>query len=644
MSETYAINELKRIQKERDFDQVFLKINEFTQKYGKNLGVVIEIANTFLLIKKPDLAAKRYAYVNNELVKQKKSLDKKSLVNWARSLIMAKDNENAVKLLGKLVKSFDKDPEILGLLSRFHRLNGDLENEEKYAELAFSADERDFEASLAKAFVLDRTGSSEDAIKILYKNIDSDPPHGDSIDKWLEILKRTEQFRYASEKLSELTKKFPKNLEFVYGLAVVHNNLGELDKARKFYLRAIKLAPSNPRIIYELGVMEKIAGNLTKASEYIEKALEMQPDNIAAVRTFGQEHKYVAGDFASDRLFLVASRMSDMNNFEQAHAHYALAKYFEDIKQVKTAFRHYAYAGQKKNEDEPFSIESARKFSNLTTKYVNKELIRQTGEIGYESELPVFILGMPRSGTSLMEQVLSSHEQIFGAGELKFMGPVLENIKIGVDGRILLGAKEPVFKYEEHATYEQRGKAFVEYLKGLAGSEKYTRIVDKMPGNFNHLGLIRTILPGAKIIHSRRHPVETCLSNYRINFAEGQLWSYNLKNLGQYYRIYWETMKYWRKEFAGEFLEVRYEDNVIDLEASSKRIMEYIGLDWTPDLLDFHKNDRAVKTASITQVRRPIYTSSMNRWKKYEEFLGPLLFEIEDIIEEYEAESPEIFK
>jgi hypothetical protein len=103
-------------------------------------------------------------------------------------------------------------------------------------------------------------------------------------------------------------------------------------------------------------------------------------------------------------------------------------------------------------------------------------------------------------------------------------------------------------------------------------------------------------------------------------------------------------MKYWRKEFAGEFLEVRYEDNVIDLEASSKRIMEYIGLDWSPDLLNFHKNERAVKTASITQVRKPIYTSSMNRWKKYEEFLGPLLFEISDIIEEYEAESPEIFK
>jgi hypothetical protein len=251
---------------------------------------------------------------------------------------------------------------------------------------------------------------------------------------------------------------------------------------------------------------------------------------------------------------------------------------------------------------------------------------------------------MPRSGTSLLEQILSSHPAIYGAGELKYMTSVIENIKVGVDGRLLLGNKEPVFAYDEGATYAQRGKAYVDYLKSLAKDDKYLRVVDKMPGNFNFLGLIRAILPTAKIIHSRRHPVETCLSNYRINFAEGQLWSYNLVNLGKYYRVYWETMKHWRNNFPGQFLEVRYEDNVTDLEGNSKRIMDYVGLDWTPEMMEFHKTERAVKTASITQVRKPIYKTSMNRWKKYEEHLQPLLLEIEDIIAEYEAETPELFE
>lgn len=235
-----------------------------------------------------------------------------------------------------------------------------------------------------------------------------------------------------------------------------------------------------------------------------------------------------------------------------------------------------------------------------------------------------------------MEQILSAHPDIFGAGELKILTGVLENLHIA-QNRVQMNEKDPVFDYDLNATWDMRGEHYVERLMKLA-DKPHKRIVDKMPGNFNFVGMIHAILPNAKIIHSRRHPVETCLSCYRIHFAEGHQWSYNLRELGQFYKRYWNLMKYWREEFPGVMYEVRYEDNVADVEGQSKKLIDYLGLEWNENCLNFYNVDRPVKTASVIQVRKPIYTTSTNRWRKYEKYLGPLLEELGDIVPEYEAE------
>jgi hypothetical protein len=237
-----------------------------------------------------------------------------------------------------------------------------------------------------------------------------------------------------------------------------------------------------------------------------------------------------------------------------------------------------------------------------------------------------------------MEQILSSHPDIFGAGELKQMTSVLENISVGT-ARLRMGDVQAAFPYEENASYEQRGSRYVEQIKRLTPQDKsYKRIVDKMPGNFNFVGLIHLLLPNAKIIHSRRHPIETCLSCYRIHFAEGHQWTYNLRELGRYYRRYWDLMQHWREVLPGAMLEVRYEDNVADVEGQARKLIDYLGLPWNENCLNFYETDRPVKTASASQVRKPIYKTSTNRWRKYEQYLGPLLEEIGDIVETYEAE------
>lgn len=642
MNVQQQISELIRIETERDYYDVFGKLEQALKRFGQVRDVKFLAAKIYLAIRKPDLAAKYFHLVIEQDKVEKQTQHADVLLLLGRALVETGEFAKARQLFDAVDKRMPNNGEVLGWLAKIARREDNLELAYQLSEKAIAADEGSIQARLAAALMADEQGDGAQALALLEKNIGSAPPHGESIDKWLEILKRKEQWRYAREKLTDFASQYPTILEFVYGLAVVCNNLGELDAARDYFVKTIELSPKNSRVVYELGVLERISGNLERANELIERSLSMNPDNPAAIRTFGSEHKYESDDLAAQRLHLVAARLTDMTDLEQVHTHYALAKYFEDLGNLRTAFRHYGYAGRKHNKVMPFQYNAVQEHSNLTKKYVTKALVNATGQQGYASEVPIFILGMPRSGTSLLEQILSYHPMIYGAGELKYMGSVLENVGVGKDGRLLLGNKEPVFKYDENATYEQRGKAYVDYVTSLAGN-KYERVIDKMPGNFNFLGLIRAILPNAKIIHSRRHPIETCLSNYRINFAEGQLWSYNLTHLGQYYRTYWDLMKHWRSEFPSQFLEVRYEDNVLDLEKSSKRIMDYIGLDWDAKLLNFHENDRAVKTASITQVRRPIYRTSMNRWKKYTEFLGPLLEEIGDLVEEYESEIPDAF-
>ena len=380
----------------------------------------------------------------------------------------------------------------------------------------------------------------------------------------------------------------------------------------------------------------RIAGNTDLSQKYILQTLQLNPENPAALRLLGQDYKYQYGDENFTRLNRVSAKMTDLKPQEQINIHYAQAKAFQDVEELDTAYQHFAIGGLKKRREQPYNEKNAARMFQIMPQLVNQKLVAASKQEGFDSDIPVFILGMPRSGTSLMEQILSSHPDIFGAGELKYMSGILENIDVA-GRRLRFGEADALCEYEDNTRWQERGRIYVDRLKTLADGD-YKRIVDKMPGNFNFVGLIHSILPQAKIIHSRRHPVETCLSCYRINFAEGQSWSYHLGELGRYYKRYWNLMKYWRSEFPGVMYEAVYEKNVDDVESSAKDLIAFLGLEWDENCLDFYNTDRPVKTASASQVKKPIYKTSTNRWRKYEKYLGPLLEEIGDLVEEYEAE------
>ena len=244
--------------------------------------------------------------------------------------------------------------------------------------------------------------------------------------------------------------------------------------------------------------------------------------------------------------------------------------------------------------------------------------MRQTMEGASDSIRPVFIVGLPRSGTSLVEQIIASHPGVFGAGELNFWGiqaKNLENVKIGknVSGTML---REMACKYLDH-------------LSSFNGSA--ARVVDKMPGNFAHLGLIHSVFPNARIIHIRRNPIDTCLSIYTQKFSASHNYANDLADLAHYYREYHRLMRHWSAVLPPDvIMDLPYEALLEDQEGWSRKLIDFLGLDWDECCLDYQKTERRVATASKWQVRQKIYKTSVERWRNYEKFLGPLL-ELKDL-------------
>lgn len=634
MQETQKILEesvvLERAQR---FSDALRHIQEARRREPQSRALAVRHAQILEATKQFPVALQLYRQLADS---QPQKTEAAVLIGLGRCLVRTGHYDQAAALFMQLMEKLPEDPDVLTGLAACRRQKGALVEAEELVRkaLAKHADFKPAVHELAEIHLANR--DFDEALKALEQNIFREDLYGDSIDLWLKTLREQKRERYIQEHLEKLVERYPNKVEFVFALGVQAHRAGEVTVARKAFEEADRLSPNNYRILQEWGTLERMAGDIARSQELLRRALDLNPELPSALRTYGSEHKYQYGDPEFTRLNYAAARLADVAPLDQIQLHYALAKAFEDVNELDTAFRHYEIAGAKKLRLEPYNEQAASRLFQLLPQVVNARAKAVAPQKGCESEIPVFVLGMPRSGTSLLEQILASHPDIYGAGELKYLGPALDNIQFG-QNRLNLSEPEPFFPYEQNASWELRGQRYVDKLIRLAG-KPYKRIVDKMPGNFTMVGLITAILPKARIIHTRRHPVETCLSNYRIHYAEGQLWSYNLRTLGRYYKRYWELMKHWRKEFPEAMLEVRYEDVVMDFENQARRVIEYLGLEWQDSCLSFYETERPVKTASLTQVRKPIYTSSINRWRKYEKYLTPLLEELGDIVDEYESE------
>ena len=303
---------------------------------------------------------------------------------------------------------------------------------------------------------------------------------------------------------------------------------------------------------------------------------------------------------------LEALAASDDLPADQAlYIHFALAKALDDVRDYGRAFEHLRQGNALKRERIDYDETGTLKLFEHISAVFDRGLFDRFQGQGDPSSVPVFVLGMPRSGSTLIEQILASHPQIHAAGELT----ILENSPMDV------------------TAFRRLGQSYLSQLPKVP--DEKIRIVDKLPGNFLRIGLIRLMLPNARIIHTMRDPIDTCLSCYSKLFNTGLPFTYDLAELGRYYRAYSELMAHWRSVLPpGAMLDVSYEDVVDDLEGQARRLIDYCGLPWDDRCIDFHRSNRPVRTASAVQVRQPLFRSSLQRWRNYESGLAPLLDEL----------------
>jgi hypothetical protein len=331
-----------------------------------------------------------------------------------------------------------------------------------------------------------------------------------------------------------------------------------------------------------------------------------------------------ADDPLIERLAAI-SELDKLSVSKRLSFHYARGKVRDDLGQYEEGFEDYLKGASLKRGQLQYDADLDAARAERIIEVVDRKFIARMKGKGNSSKAPIFILGMPRSGTTLTEQIIASHSHVFGAGELDTMMEVVQQLRPP-------GQNAPLYPENlVHIKPAEIGNWAKAYLADIPPiPEGKTRITDKMPANYFALGLITVMFPDAKIIHVKRDPIDTCVSCFTRLFGWTQPATYNLTELGRHYVSYAKLMEHWRRAVPGQFYEIQYEDIVANMESEARRLIEYCELDWQDACLSFHKTERSVRTASVMQVRQPIYGSSVQRWKRVEKYLGPLIESLGD--------------
>ena len=427
------------------------------------------------------------------------------------------------------------------------------------------------------------------------------------------VLLTTGRFREAEMPLRRALKLKPDLLEARVTLAGNLVNIGRLSEARDCYEKVLRAAPGNMVAVVGLAKIDALEGRFVEAEAAIKRVLEIEPKAHDALAAFAQFRRMTPAD--SDwvkRAEQVAA--SGLESIDEAGLRFAIGKYYDDIANFPQAFRNYQRANELyRLTATRYNKEThARYVDDLVQVYTPEALARARDGMS-DSERPVLVVGMPRSGTSLVEQIIASHPAAHGAGELEFWTGVVHKREEAVRRTM-----------PSEGTRKRLAQEYLRVLHGHAGDA--SRVVDKAPINSDYLGLIHAVFPKSRMIYLQRDPIDTCLSCYFQQFSVVMSFTLDLTDLADYYREHRRLIAHWRQVLPPEtFLEVPYAELVADQEKWSRRIIEFIGLPWDDRCLEFHRTARAVTTASTWQVRQKIYTSSVERWRNYEKFIGPLL-------------------
>ena len=456
---------------------------------------------------------------------------------------------------------------------------------------------------------LGRLAEAKDSVK---RSLELMPDDADAHNNLGAILLDMGLFDQAEYSCRRALQIAPDHIKAHNNLANTLMELMRLDEAELSYKRALSFASDDVDALHGLANLHLERGGVAEARSMYEQILKDHPADVAVRYSMALSQKSREGDGNFAALVMLAQGNAFLTRQDAIFQHFALGKCYDDRADYRKAFMHYSEGARLKRSMLDYDADrAALRFAKVAHDFDHEAMTRLQGA-GNFSDLPVFVLGMPRSGTTLIEQMISSHPDVHGMGELGELLKIVERGGAGAE------------RQSERAKIARWGAEYISAMQMRAPGAK--RITDKIPTNFFAIGLIHAMLPNAKIIHVRRSPLDTCLSCFTQLFNRAHEYSYDLAELGGYYVGYAGLMEHWRRVLPeGAFLEVDYEDVVSDLEGQARRMVEYCGLEWHEACLDFYRNARPIQTASVMQVRQPIYRSSVGRWRHYEPYLAPLI-------------------
>ena len=437
---------------------------------------------------------------------------------------------------------------------------------------------------------------------------------------YADVLYKRQKFAESLEQAEKLHNEDPTNLAFSMIMANCHVGAGNIEAALSIYNKVLQQTPDNPNVLLMLAHALKAVDKVDEAIAAYQKAYKSKPDFGDAFWSLANLKTY---RFSDAEINIMQHRQTDEKTalVDRFHFCFALGKAFEDKKDYAVSMEYYQLGNSLKKQQSRYKSEHIDEEFQTQTDTCTSSLFALKKGSGNTAADPIFIVGLPRAGSTLLEQILSSHSQVDGTMEL----PNIASIVNKLNGRQRVDEEHRYPGNLHELSPELLAKIGEEYINSTQiYRQNAPYFIDKMPNNFRHIGLIHLILPNAKIIDARRHPMACCFSGFKQLFAEGQEFTYGQEEIGRYYKGYTKLMAHWEEVLPGRVLRVQYEDVVDDLDTQVKRILDYCGLPFEDACLEFHKTVRAVKTPSSEQVRQPIYKTGLEQWKNFEPYLGAL--------------------
>jgi len=546
-----------------------------------------------------------------------------ALNNLGNALRLTGDIDGALHAYQEALTQRVVYPEVYNNLGTLLQQDQKFEEAEHALRKAIQQNPNYIEAHNNLAQLLSSQKQEVEALRVLGEALKFAPKNVQTLLLTAKIQLRRNNLQAAEQATRLALQEEPENAEALTVLGQVLHETDRYDEALEVLDRALKKAPQNAEALNFYGVALKSVGRLDEAREHILKALKLNDGMYGAYANLNDlvDFSEGIGEELFNRMEAIFESVSNQEAEPFLALHFAYAKALDDRGQHEKALDHYITGGRMKRAQLDYKESETHGFFDSIKAAFPKEAFENRKYAGLDDDRPVFIVGMPRSGSTLVEQILSSHPEIYGAGEVKYLSRALGQLR----DRFPSLPKYPEMAQKiTPAQLDIVAKNYQQALSQGAGDAK--RITDKLLTNYFFLGLINLLFPKAKVIHTRRDPVDTCLSGFTKLFKDDMPHSYDLAELGRYYAKYRELMEHWEKVLPEGFMTtVVYEDVVADTEKEARRLIEFLGLPWNDKCVDFHKSDRPVKTASVAQVRRPIYKTSVQRWKKYGAGLQPLV-------------------